>query len=99
MLQMKMKSGDNEEVILDLVDTHEIVLKQFIDVTFRHQDMRNPDAQRMVRELLDALKTKVEKESADRSYSDQYSLDRFIQQAEDLLQEYIAFSAGMEDNG
>ena len=51
-----MNGGSDREEIMELVDAPEFVLVQMCDVTLRKQDMRNPDAQRMVREFVDALR-------------------------------------------
>ena len=86
MLQMAMKSGDNKEQILDLVDVPEFVLVQSCDIILRHQDLRNPDAQYMLRETVNALKVKAEEKPSDLVFSyNRYDLKEYIVQIENLL--------------
>jgi hypothetical protein len=87
MLQMKMVRGENEE-IMDLVDTPEFVLVQFCDMVLKHQDMRNPEAQRLVRENIVALKIKAEKDSTDLVSFDRHNLKRYISGIEELLEQF-----------
>ena len=87
MLQMLMKSGDEEQV-LDLVDTPEFVLVKFCEMILRHQDLRNPDARRMLRDTLAALKVKAEKEPVDHISYDRRYLKEDIAYVEDLLKKF-----------
>ena len=63
MLQMVMKSGDGEDVILDLVDTPDFVLIKMCDLMIRKQDLRHPDVQRGLKDISDAFKAKMADES------------------------------------
>lgn len=87
MLQMLMKSGGDEQV-LDLVDTPEIVLIQFCEAILRHQDLRNPDARRMLKETAAALKAKAAKEPVDHVAFDRQNLKENIAYVEDLLKQF-----------
>ena len=87
MLQMVCKSGD-EERVLDLVDTPEIVLVKFCESILRHQDLRNPDARRMLRETIGALKIKAEKEPVDHVSYDRDNLKENISYVEGLLKQF-----------
>jgi hypothetical protein len=89
MLQMLMKSGDEEQV-LDLVDVPEFVLAQFCDLILRKQDLRNPDVRKMLRETVDALKAKAEKEPVDPVAYERNSLKESIANIEDLLKQFDA---------
>ena len=87
MLQMVMKAGEDEKV-MDLVDTPEFVLRQSCDMILRHQDMRNPDAQRMVQDIISALKVKATKESDEPGALSRYNLKSYIMQVDDLLLQF-----------
>ena len=87
MLQVAMKSGDDEQ-ILDLVDTPEIVLVQFCEAILRHQDLRNPDARYLLRETVKALKVKADKEPVDHIVYDRNNLKENIAYVEGLLRQY-----------
>jgi hypothetical protein len=87
MLQMLMKSGDEEQV-LDLVDTPEFVLVQFCDLILRKQDLRNPDARKMLRETVYALKAKIAKEPVDHIAYERNNLKENIAYIEDLLRQF-----------
>jgi hypothetical protein len=87
MLQMSMKSGDEEQV-LDLTDVPEFVLAQFCDLILRKQDLRNPDVRKMLRETVDALKSKAEKEPVDPVACERNSLKEGIADIEDLLKQF-----------
>ena len=87
MLQIACKSGDDEQ-ILDLVDTPEFVLVQFCEAILRHQDLRNPDARRMLREIVNALKIKDDKEPVDHISYGRNNLKENIAYVEGLLRQY-----------
>ena len=59
MIKMVMDPGDNEEVY-DLTETPDFLLVQFCESILRHQDVRNPDVQNILREFVDALRAKVD---------------------------------------
>jgi len=84
---MLMKSGDEEQV-LELVDVPEFVLAEFCGLILRHQDLRNPDARRMLRDTVSALKVKAEQEPVDRVSLDRQSLKEDIAQMESLLKQF-----------
>ena len=86
MLQMRMNSGDDEQ-ILDLVDVPEVVLVQFCDLLLRKQDLRNPDARYMLQEIVRALKAKVEEAPTDPADFYRTDLKAQIAQIEDLLEQ------------
>ena len=87
MLQMSMKSGDDEQV-LDLVEVPEFVLVQFCEMILRHQEMRNPDARYMLRETVNALKVKAEEAAVGPGTYDRYSLKGMIARIEELLDQF-----------
>ena len=87
MLQMLMKSGDNEQV-LDLAETPEFALVQFCDLILRKQDLRNPDARYILRETVSALKVKAEKEPSDPVAFYRTDLKAQIAQIEGLLEQF-----------
>ena len=88
MLQMSVKSGDNDEQVLDLVDVPEFVLQQFCEVILRRWDLRNPDARYALREFVNALKIKAEEKPVDQVVSDPYSLKAQIAKMEELLDKF-----------
>ena len=87
MLQMLMKSGDNER-ILNLVEVPEFVLVQFCDAILRKQDLRDPDARYMLRETINAIKVKAEEEPSERVAFDRASLKAQVTQIESLLAQF-----------
>jgi len=58
MIQMVMKSGDDEQVF-DLAETPDFLLAQFFSSIIRHQDLRNPIVQNMLKEIADAFRMKA----------------------------------------
>jgi len=86
MLQMLMKSGDNEQV-LDLVEVPEFVLLQFCDLILRKQDLSNPDVRYMLRETIGALKAKAEAPSDPASFC-RTGLKEQVAQIEGLLEQF-----------
>jgi hypothetical protein len=87
MLQMMMKSGDEEQV-LDLAEAPEFLLIQFCEMILKHQDLRNPDARYMLREIVNALKIKAEKEPVDPVAFECCSLKEQLVQVEGLLNQF-----------
>jgi hypothetical protein len=87
MLQMVLKSGDEEQV-LDLLEVPEFVLMQFCDSILRKQDLRNPVVRDMLRDLTNALKIKAEQEPVDRVAIDRHSLKEQLTQIEGLLAKF-----------
>jgi len=87
MSQIVMNRGGDQEEIMDMVDAPEFVLVQMCDLTLRKQDMRNPDAQRMVREFVDALKVKAEKKAEPADYN-RDELKKYIECIEEVLAKF-----------
>ena len=58
MIQMVMKSGDDEQVF-DLAETPDFLLAQFFSSIIRHQDLRNPTVQNALKEIADAFRMKA----------------------------------------
>ena len=87
-LQMVWKADDKEQV-LELVETPTMILIQFCDLMIRKQDLRNPDVQYMMRENINALKIKAEKEPDD-CYTpfNRRELKEYITQVEGLLMKF-----------
>ena len=84
MLHMVMTAGDKEQ-ILDLIDTLVFVLIQSCNMTLRHQDLRNPDAQYILRETVNAIKTKIEKKPSELANYNRQELNKWIAHIDDLL--------------
>jgi len=84
MLQMLLKSNDNEQV-LDLAEVPEFVLVQFCDLILRKRDLSNPGARNMLREMVSALKSKADKEPYDPVAFHRADLKAQITQIEGLL--------------
>ena len=84
MLQMKMEA-DGKEQILDLVDVPEFVLVQSCYMTLKYQDLRNPDAQYILRETINALKVKAEAKPGEPYSLRKQDLKDYITRIEDLL--------------
>ena len=88
MLQIVMNAGKDNEKIMDLVDTPEIVLVQFCDMTLKHRDLRNQDIRNTVQQIINALKVKAEKESTEPVVFNRYDLKSYITDIEDLLKQF-----------
>ena len=88
-LKMIYKAGENEEKVLELAETPEIVLLEFCDLIIRKQDLRNPDARNMLDENLNALRNKAEKEP-DGNYTpfSRQDLKEYIAQIDDFLKKF-----------
>ena len=84
MLKVVMDPGEDEQV-LDLVDTPEIVLMDFCYMIMKYRDLSNPDVQKILREFLNALKVKSEAEPTDYYAYDRRSMKEDIAEVEDLL--------------
>jgi hypothetical protein len=85
MMQIVMNADTEDEQVMDLVDTPEIVLIQFGDMIIRHRDLRNPDVRSRVQDIINALKAKAGKSSG--GYNP-YDTKSFIEQAEDILKQF-----------
>jgi len=90
LLQLVMNSGDNDAQVIDLVDAPELVLFNFCDITLRRQDMKNPEAQRIVRQTIDALKVKATQEPVPVGPAciNRYSLKEYITEVEKILERF-----------
>jgi hypothetical protein len=86
-MQIVRKTGDEEQV-LELVDTPEFVLVQFCNSILRHQDLRNPDARRILRETVDALKVKAGQEPDSSAAMNRYELKDKLAEIEELLDKF-----------
>jgi hypothetical protein len=64
MIKMVMNPGDEEQVY-DLTETPDFLLLQFCESILRKQDLRNPEVQNMLGEIVDALRAKVDNKSKD----------------------------------
>ena len=84
MLQIVMNPGEDEE-ISDLADAPEIILVQFCTMILKHQDLRDPDVQKSLRELLDAMKARADTEPVGPGCYDRRYLKEDIARIEDLL--------------
>jgi hypothetical protein len=86
-MQMVWKTGDEEQV-LELVDTPELVLVQCCNSILRHQDLRNPDARHMLRETVNALKIKAGQEPDSPIAMNRHELKKKLAEIEDLLKQF-----------
>jgi hypothetical protein len=86
-MQMIWITGD-EKRVLELVDTPELVLVQFCNSILRHQDLRNPDARRMLRETVDALKVKAGQEPDSPLAMDRFELKEKLVEIEEALDKF-----------
>jgi len=89
MLQIVMNSGKDNEKVMDLLDTPEIVLVQFCDMTLRHRDLKNQDVRDTVQNIIDALKVKTEKDSIEPVAFNRHDLKSYIKYIEDLLKQFV----------
>ena len=85
MLQIVMNSGKDNEEVMELVDTHEYVLMQFLEMTLKYRDMRDPQHRRIAQEFLDALKVKAGKEPDSPHAYNREALKKYIADIEDAL--------------
>ena len=88
MIQMVMKSGDDEQVF-DLAETPDFLLAQFFSSIIRHQDLRNPIVQNTLREIADAFRTKASNNINDGFACsitvDQSEIKQIIETIDDIL--------------
>jgi len=85
MLKMIKESG-GEEQILDLVEAPEFILVQSCDLILRHRDLRNPDTQSFLQQVVDALKIKSEEKSRDLAFSfSREDIKEYISGIEEVL--------------
>jgi len=88
--------GDDEK-ILDLEDTPEIVLIEFSTMIIRHRDLSDPYWQSVLREFNDAIKVKLEKMTDDSCLYDRRSLMEGVAEIENHLNMLAA--SQQEKNG
>jgi len=85
MLQMIMEA-DGKEQILDLSEVPEYVLMMSCDGILRNQDLRNPEAQYILQETINALKVKAEEKPSEGIISyHRGDLKKYIAYVDDLL--------------
>jgi len=85
MLKFVWNKGDDDEKVLDLIDTPDIVLVQSCNAFLKYHGLKNPDSRRRVKETIDALKIKAETEPAGPSCFDRHDLIAYIAEVEGLL--------------